>query len=518
MKFDVMDGVIRLAAGSQQGIIAGASALFLLGAWSGAQAAPKARTVEPVAVPQGPLLVVVSLASQRLAVYDKNGRILESPVSSGQPGHETPQGVFAVIERNREHFSNLYNDAPMPNMQRITWSGVAMHAGNLPGYAASHGCIRLPYGASERMFGLTRLGTRVVVAAHDVAPIAFEHPRLFTVRSDEATHRVAEAATLASPRSGMGLSSVPMMLSAAVIGPAQASSRLPPLSDPFAGRPAEVPRATWASELQSRAQQADAKAKAARIKATLAEKQVSRQASQTLAAERIRSALAAKLDAIEARLATALKPAAAVRAEQDKAAIIARLATVMTQIDQLRTAEEEARGVHAALAAEANATEEARAAAGSIARDANRSLKPVSVFVSRKAGRLYVRQGFQPLFDVPVDIADASMPIGTHIFTALDVEPGSAAVQWSAVTSVGGAPGDDEPVIKRSRRGKQPTVADVDPRPRLTAAAALDRIDIPDDVRARIGQMLMPGSSLIVSDEGVSSETGKGTDFVVLTR
>ena len=92
--------------------------------------------------PQGPLLVVVSIGAQRLAVYDKHGRVLESQVSSGRVGYETPQGVFAIIERNREHFSNLYDDAPMPNMQRITWSGVAMHAGRLPGYAASHGCIR----------------------------------------------------------------------------------------------------------------------------------------------------------------------------------------------------------------------------------------------------------------------------------------------------------------------------------------------------------------------------------------
>ena len=144
-----------------------------------AQAAAQSQPEKTVSVmPSGPLLAVVSIGAQRLSVYDKNGQILTSRVSSGRTGFETPQGVFAVIERNREHFSNLYDDAPMPNMQRITWSGVAMHAGKLPGYPASHGCIRLPHVVSERLFELTKLGTRVVVTESDTAPVAFDpHPR-----------------------------------------------------------------------------------------------------------------------------------------------------------------------------------------------------------------------------------------------------------------------------------------------------------------------------------------------------
>ena len=113
----------------------------------------KAKPVAEVQVraPDGPLMVVVSIGSQRMRVFDRHGAVIESPISTGRDEYDTPQGVFAIIERNNEHFSNLYDDAPMPNMQRITWSGVALHAGHVPGYRASHGCIRLPEKVSEKL-------------------------------------------------------------------------------------------------------------------------------------------------------------------------------------------------------------------------------------------------------------------------------------------------------------------------------------------------------------------------------
>jgi lipoprotein-anchoring transpeptidase ErfK/SrfK len=97
---------------------------------------------------KGPLVINVSLSRQRLTVYDANGPIAESPVSSGRVGYGTPAGVYSIVQKKRQHYSNLYAGASMPNMQRITWSGVALHAGALPGYPASHGCIRLPHGFS----------------------------------------------------------------------------------------------------------------------------------------------------------------------------------------------------------------------------------------------------------------------------------------------------------------------------------------------------------------------------------
>ncbi len=122
--------------------------------------------------------MVVALEQQRITVYDAKGPILRASVSSGRDGYETPSGVFTVLQKNREHYSNLYDDAAMPFMQRITWSGIALHGGPLPGYPASHGCIRLPEEFAERVFGMTKLGLRVVIARNDVAPAIASHPVL----------------------------------------------------------------------------------------------------------------------------------------------------------------------------------------------------------------------------------------------------------------------------------------------------------------------------------------------------
>jgi len=117
------------------------------------------------AVSSGPLLVVVSLDEQRAFVY-RNGVLAGvSTVSTGKKGHETPTGVFTILQKNQEHYSNLYNNAPMPYMQRLTWGGIALHAGNLPGYPASHGCIRLPSEFARRLFEVSALGMTVVVAS-----------------------------------------------------------------------------------------------------------------------------------------------------------------------------------------------------------------------------------------------------------------------------------------------------------------------------------------------------------------
>lgn len=117
----------------------------------------------PALAPAGPLLVVVSLAAQRAFVYRNGVRIGASTASTGRPGRETPTGVFTILEKRRFYRSHKYNNAPMPFMQRITWSGIALHGGPLPGYAASHGCIRLPHAFARELFGLASLGATVVI-------------------------------------------------------------------------------------------------------------------------------------------------------------------------------------------------------------------------------------------------------------------------------------------------------------------------------------------------------------------
>jgi hypothetical protein len=117
----------------------------------------------PERAPSGPVEVVVSLSEQRVYVYRDGVQIGESEASTGKEDHETPTGVFPILEKERFHRSSKYNDAPMPFMQRLTDYGVALHAGPLPGYAASHGCIRLPAAFARKLFGVTSVGTTVVV-------------------------------------------------------------------------------------------------------------------------------------------------------------------------------------------------------------------------------------------------------------------------------------------------------------------------------------------------------------------
>jgi hypothetical protein len=139
----------------------------------------------PERSPNGPLAIVVSLPDQRVYVYRNGVRIAVSTCSTGKPGHETPTGIFTILQKDKHHHSSTYDNAPMPNMNRLTWSGVALHAGNLPGYPASHGCVRLPMDFSEKLFTVTRIGTPVIIADAATFPTSVIHPGM--VMSADAT-------------------------------------------------------------------------------------------------------------------------------------------------------------------------------------------------------------------------------------------------------------------------------------------------------------------------------------------
>lgn len=133
-------------------------------------------TWQPEISPQGPVLVVISLPEQQAYVYRNGILIGRTPISSGRAGHRTPTGVFVVLEKQQKHYSNIYKGAAMPYMERLTWSGIAMHGGYLPGYPDSHGCVRLPKQFSELLFGVTRVGTTVVVANESSDSPLVTHP------------------------------------------------------------------------------------------------------------------------------------------------------------------------------------------------------------------------------------------------------------------------------------------------------------------------------------------------------
>ena len=361
----------------------------------------------PDKIPPGPMHIIISIKQQRLTLYANGEAVAHSPVSTGVPGHPTPLGVFSIIQKNRHHRSNIYSDAPMPFMQRITWSGVALHEGRLPGYPASHGCIRLPSAFAQRLWGITRLGVRVIIAQDDVALADIAHARL------------------------------------------------------FAPKPAVV---------------ADA-----------------------AAAERVRLATASLTDA------------------PLKGSIDAEDARVESAIDQ--AAQQGIAEIEAYLADHTMSDAMIKLALDESPKDPMLRPGPVSVYISRKTARLYVRKGFAEVFETPVAIAQPDRPLGTHVFTALTAKEG---LRWNVASL------PTERVVKKGkyvttmvgseklRRELEPPEHEVTPPGNPNEA--LDRITIPDAALARITALMTPGASVIISDLAPSPETGNGTDFIVLTR
>jgi lipoprotein-anchoring transpeptidase ErfK/SrfK len=188
---------------SGRALASGAAAVLLahlvalLAAPAPAEARPRSYSrerAEPAAAPQrqpeGPLQVVISIGSQRLWVYDKNGLVESSTISTGVGGYPTPMGVFAVIDKEQTHYSNIYGGASMPFMQRLTMSGVAMHSGMVTGRPASHGCVRLPHAFAIKLYKLTKLGVRVVIAPNEPAPQEIAHARLFVRKQAQAAEPI----------------------------------------------------------------------------------------------------------------------------------------------------------------------------------------------------------------------------------------------------------------------------------------------------------------------------------------
>ena len=134
----------------------------------------------PEIAPDGPMLLLVNLKSQRAVLYRNGVPIGATTVSTGRQGRETPTGIFTILQKQVEHYSSKYDSAPMPYMERLTWQGVALHAGHLPGYPASHGCIRMPAGFAKLLYGSTRLGMTVVIAAVTAAPRVAPTPNILS--------------------------------------------------------------------------------------------------------------------------------------------------------------------------------------------------------------------------------------------------------------------------------------------------------------------------------------------------
>ncbi len=336
-------------------------------------------------------MAIVSIKSQQITFYDAEGWILRAPVSTGTEGRETPAGVFAVIEKKKDHRSNMYDDAWMPNMHRITWNGIALHGGPLPGYAASHGCVRLPFGFAEKLFDKTRIGMRVIISPNDAAPVEFSHAALFVPN--------AEAIAAASAR-----------------------------AEPLAREAAEAARA--ADEAKKGA--ATAAGEAAPLTASLRKLEQLKARADSEVALADKKFAVAKADQAKAQ-AEDLKQKAAAKAAEARAQIEGATADVKSKLAAAAAAKEAAKAAETKKAATAKAALEAKLA-----------LEPVSIYISRATRRLYVRRNthkpapdgggevFDSSIEVPITIRNPDKPIGTHVFTAM--ARNDASLRWSAVT------------------------------------------------------------------------------------
>jgi hypothetical protein len=327
---------------------------------------------------RGPLLIAVSIAHQEAKIFSGTEEIATTPVSTGVSDHPTPMGVFAVIQKQVYHESNLYSAAPMPHMQRLTWSGIALHGGVVPGHPASHGCIRLPRDFAIKLYGMTKLGTRVVVTYDDAAPIEIAHKALLQPKEPQ---------------------------------PSTPDPKTAALDADTVSKMTEAPRSDVTASITPPGPAAPA----------------------------------------QERFVAKAKP----------------------------------RG-------------------------------GLSIFISRKQGKLYARYNLEPLFDAPISIANPEKPIGTHVFTATEAADGGKSLRWNALSIPSAIP-KRKARVEASARDRRKATDAVQHAASPSPAEALDRIDIPSDVRERVSDLLTPGASLIISDNALSDETGEDTDFVVLT-
>jgi hypothetical protein len=357
------------------------------------RSAPPVETTAPREAGE-PIMAIVSIKSQQVTFYDADGWILRAPVSTGVGGRETPAGIFAVLQKDKDHHSSMYDDAWMPNMQRITWNGIALHGGPLPGYAASHGCVRMPYGFAEKLFEKTRIGMRVIISPDDAAPVEFSHPALFTPNADAVAATPARAETLA----------------------------------------AEAAEAAKAAEQAKKAAVTTARETAALTASLRKLEQLKNRADAELKfAEKVLAA--ARTDQAKARAEDRQQRAAA-KAEELGAQLDTARADAKSKLEPAVAAKDAAKAAEIKMADTAKAASEARLA-----------LEPVSIYISRATQKLYVRRNthkrwpdggevFDASLEFPVTIRDPDKPIGTHVFTAM--ARNDAGLRWSAVTIDGG--------------------------------------------------------------------------------
>jgi len=448
-------------------------------------------------LPKGPLQIVISINQQRLHLYGDGVHVADATIATGVPAHPTPMGIFSVIDKERFHRSNIYSGAPMPFMQRITWSGVAMHQGIGLGHPASHGCIRMPADFAAHLFTLHSLGARVVIARPELKPVEFADPHLFvhkvnppppvpTATAPAAGETAPTAASVDGKKIAAAAGSTATRLASLGQTDASAITAAAPSEHAADNDPAPVdPPAPPAPQAPTAAATSDPPAAAA--------------------------------PAPHTATVAAIGPAAAADATSP-----AQSGTAVGNPTKVASLEAEAAAPP--IAAGVPAVPLPPAAPPAVSESTKN--KPISIFISRRTSKIYVRQNFAPVLQAPVTIKDPSRPLGNHVFTALNYLADGSTFRWNVISLPAERPkanrNEEERKAERDgrhrRRHERIAAPAIELPPADTAADALARIEIPKDVIDQISALIIPGSSLIISDQGLGDETGEGTGFIVVTR
>ena len=480
-----------------------------------------------------PMVLVVSVGAQKVDVYRGTQLITTSAVSTGTAAHPTMIGAFSILEKQRWHHSNMYSAAPMPWMNRITWSGTALHAGVVPGYPASHGCIRLPYSFAPKLFQITTPGDNVIVSRVRPVPTLIEHQALFqplplpSIAMTVDVPKITAVQPISSPLSEIAAAASPVILAKAeapttVDSEPQVHFRTeqPKAEAPFPHVPdiatADPDRVhAIAPEIEDAAKADGDNADKTKESAQEPNEKTAGAATEIKVAAVIIPSPVPVPDAASTPAPAGPPPAAA---KLDKGAAAAAkfaadppsnaplriLITRRTQRDRIIGIQEifadmgklERQNFDGSMGkATIAAVKDFQKAndlppTGAITDELIKKVYEVAGKGEPPAGHLYVRQKFDDVFDAPVSFSNPDEPLGTHVYTALKFAPADTSTRWMTLDVQGD--GTSNP---------------------------LDRIQVPDELRKRISERLTPGSTLIIADTSINSANlPRGGDFVVLAK
>jgi peptidoglycan hydrolase-like protein with peptidoglycan-binding domain len=405
-----------------------------------------------------PLTLVISLGDQKIDVYRGLTLITSSKVSTGTPDYPTKAGVFSILEKRRYHHSNMYSAAPMPWMQRLTWSGTALHGGVVPGYPASHGCIRLRFSFAPKLFQITTGGENVIIARDRPAPRLVDHPTLFQPSGLSDEKQEEEVA----PSNNAIDANPPDRMSPSV---------LTNEGDPAPWLASEATTQSLPGQAEAIADMAEDHALDPTVDPS---GELSSDGTNTHAVD-------------DARSLAPLRILATRRTERDRIISVQYMLSSMGYLTPQKFSGRLGNATATAIKAfqKANGLPET----GTYTDDLAKKVYQVGGKEEPPEGHLFVRQNFQPVFDTPIAFRNSEQTLGTHVFTAM-FAAGEINAKWMALS----LEGDD-------------------------AVAALDRIEIPDNVRQKISEKLTPGSSLIIGDESRDSAVlPHGGDFIVMAK